>query len=59
MAKFAGLRDPVALHFENSSIAYRVDAFNHDRCIVHRRRIVHLRILCPTFRFNPQLLSGH
>lgn len=27
MAKFAGLRDPVTLDFENSTIAYCVDAF--------------------------------
>ena len=28
MAKFAGLRDPVTLDFENSTIAYCVDAFS-------------------------------
>ncbi len=28
MAKFAGLRDPVTLDFEGSSIAYCVDAFS-------------------------------
>lgn len=28
MAKFAGLRDPVTLDFENSMIAYCVDAFS-------------------------------
>ena len=28
MAKFAGLRDPVTLVFENSTIAYCVDAFS-------------------------------
>lgn len=27
MAKFAGLRDPITLDFENSTIAYCVDAF--------------------------------
>lgn len=27
MAKFAGLRDPVSLDFENSTVAYCVDAF--------------------------------
>lgn len=27
MAKFAGLRDPVTMDFENSTIAYCVDAF--------------------------------
>jgi xanthine/uracil/vitamin C permease (AzgA family) len=27
MAKFAGLRDPVTLDFENSTVAYCVDAF--------------------------------
>ena len=28
MARFAGLRDPVTLDFENSTIAYCVDAFS-------------------------------
>jgi len=28
MAKFAGLRDPVTLDFEGSSIAYCIDAFS-------------------------------
>jgi AGZA family xanthine/uracil permease-like MFS transporter len=28
MVKFAGLRDPVTLDFENSTIAYCVDAFS-------------------------------
>ena len=28
MAKFAGLRDPVTLDFEHSTIAYCVDAFS-------------------------------
>ena len=28
MAKFAGLRDPITLDFENSTIAYCVDAFS-------------------------------
>lgn len=28
MAKFAGLRDPVTFDFENSTIAYCVDAFS-------------------------------
>ena len=28
MAKFAGLRDPVTLDFERSTIAYCVDAFS-------------------------------
>lgn len=28
MAKFAGLRDPVTMDFENSTIAYCVDAFS-------------------------------
>lgn len=28
MAKFAGLRDPVTLDFENSTVAYCVDAFS-------------------------------
>lgn len=28
MAKFAGLRDPVTLDFERSTVAYCVDAFS-------------------------------
>lgn len=28
MAKFAGLRDPITLDFENSTLAYCVDAFS-------------------------------
>lgn len=28
MAKFAGLRDPISLDFENSTLAYCVDAFS-------------------------------
>ena len=28
MVQFAGLRDPVTLDFQNSTIAYRIDAFS-------------------------------